>query len=158
MSNYIIFPEISSSLSLKDQAVNDSFTEGILVPGWDILSRKSKLWRPILGMCLGQAFNDDFIVNEDIKLKLLFIVEILHNASLIIDDIEDKSEMRRNKKCVHLIYGEDISINAGVAMFFIPLYNLMNAIKMENCVNSEKKIEMEKLSEKSNKFFYLADF
>ena len=35
------------------------------------------------------------------------------------DDIQDNSEMRRGKKCVHLIYGEPLSINAGCACYFL---------------------------------------
>ena len=39
--------------------------------------------------------------------------------SWIIDDIQDRSEMRRGKKCVHHIYGEPLSINAGCACYFL---------------------------------------
>jgi geranylgeranyl pyrophosphate synthase len=32
---------------------------------------------------------------------------------LLIDDIEDDSELRRGKKAIHLMYGVDIAVNAG---------------------------------------------
>ncbi|MDC7223667.1 MAG: polyprenyl synthetase family protein, partial [Spirochaetales bacterium] len=46
------------------------------------------------------------------------LVELPHNGSLIIDDIEDNSVERRGKPAVHLLYGTDISINAGNLMYF----------------------------------------
>jgi geranylgeranyl pyrophosphate synthase len=46
------------------------------------------------------------------------IGEVLHNGSLVIDDIEDKSDFRRSKPCLHKIVGEDIAINAGCYMYF----------------------------------------
>lgn len=39
------------------------------------------------------------------------------------------SKVRRNKECVHLIYGVDISINAGNFMYFAPLLYLMRSGK-----------------------------
>ncbi|MFO0131652.1 MAG: polyprenyl synthetase family protein [bacterium] len=47
--------------------------------------------------------------------------EIIHNGSLIIDDIEDGSDLRREKPCVHKIYGTDVAVNAGNALYFIPM-------------------------------------
>jgi len=44
-----------------------------------------------------------------------------HNGTLIVDDVEDDSKQRRGKPCVHLIYGVDLAINAGNALYFFPL-------------------------------------
>ena len=41
------------------------------------------------------------------------LTEIVHNASLVIDDIEDGSKMRRGDLCVHLKHGLDVAVNAG---------------------------------------------
>lgn len=50
---------------------------------------------------------------------------MIHNASLIMDDIEDSSLVRRDKPCVHLIYGMDISANAGTFIYFLPMQQLI---------------------------------
>eukprot|EP01016_Furgasonia_blochmanni_P035495 TRINITY_DN393_c0_g1_i1.p3 TRINITY_DN393_c0_g1~~TRINITY_DN393_c0_g1_i1.p3 ORF type:complete len:256 (-),score=83.27 TRINITY_DN393_c0_g1_i1:328-1095(-) len=42
--------------------------------------------------------------------------------------------MRRDKQCVHKIFGEDISINAGDFMFFAPLRVLMDSRKFDDKV------------------------
>jgi geranylgeranyl pyrophosphate synthase len=50
--------------------------------------------------------------------SFLVIPELVHTASLIIDDIEDESEARRGGPCVHKVLGVPISINAGCAIYF----------------------------------------
>lgn len=47
---------------------------------------------------------------------------MIHNASLIMDDIEDNSKIRREKPCVHLIYGLDVSANAGTFIYYLPMH------------------------------------
>jgi geranylgeranyl pyrophosphate synthase len=49
---------------------------------------------------------------------------------LIVDDIEDSSIVRRDKECVHLIYGIDISVNASNFMYFAPLNYLLKSGKL----------------------------
>ena len=62
-------------------------------------------------------------------LELAAFCEILHNGSLIIDDIEDDSSIRRNKECVHKLFGNDVSINAGNFMYFTPMLAVFNSSK-----------------------------
>ncbi|MCS7054905.1 MAG: polyprenyl synthetase family protein [Thermoflexales bacterium] len=44
-------------------------------------------------------------------------IELLHNFSLIHDDIEDRDELRRGRPTVWKLWGESQAINAGDAMF-----------------------------------------
>ncbi|MEM4704854.1 MAG: polyprenyl synthetase family protein, partial [Candidatus Bathyarchaeia archaeon] len=60
-------------------------------------------------------------------------------GTLIIDDIEDSSELRRGKPCTYKIYGLDISINAGNAMYFFPLLPL---IEKRHKIPSEKLVKV----------------
>lgn len=48
-------------------------------------------------------------------------VETLHNASLIIDDIEDNSVMRRGEDCCHVKFGLPVAINAGTTAYFLAM-------------------------------------
>lgn len=57
-------------------------------------------------------------------------VEILHNFSLIHDDIEDNSDQRRGRDTLWRIHDVPLALNAGDAMFslaFLALDNLANA-------------------------------
>jgi len=95
----------------------DSATHSLLDPLWDLLDRGGKRWRPVLVALIAEIFNKDI---EDI-LPVAFLCEIVHNGSLIIDDIEDDSQLRRGKPCVHISHHVDVAINVGCFMYFAPL-------------------------------------
>lgn len=44
-------------------------------------------------------------------------IEMFHNFTLIHDDIEDSSQMRRGKPCMHVKYGLPLALNAGDGLF-----------------------------------------
>jgi geranylgeranyl pyrophosphate synthase len=50
--------------------------------------------------------------------ELPLLVESLHAGSLIIDDIEDDSEMRRGAPTLHRTHGVPIALNAGNWLYF----------------------------------------
>eukprot|EP00121_Abeoforma_whisleri_P004631 Awhi_evm1s4188 len=45
-------------------------------------------------------------------------IERFHAVSLLLDDIEDDSTMRRGKTCAHLVYGTPLTINAAYMSIF----------------------------------------
>lgn len=49
------------------------------------------------------------------------IIAIFHNASLLIDDIEDSLTLRRGQPCAHTKYGVPLTINSGNLMYFVAL-------------------------------------
>jgi len=52
------------------------------------------------------------------------LLESLHSASLIIDDIQDDSQMRRGEPTVHRKHGVPLALNAGNWLYFWPLQNV----------------------------------
>lgn len=72
-------------------------------------ARMGKSLRPSLCMLLGEG------LGAQAKNLVHFAagLELLHNFSLIHDDIEDRSERRRNRPTVWSIWGEPQAINAG---------------------------------------------
>lgn len=68
--------------------------------------------------------------NQDI-LWACSLTEIMHNGSLMVDDLEDKSLMRRGDKCIHLKYGEDYACNTGTLMYLAPIVKLRDFIEDE---------------------------
>jgi len=99
----------------------DAINKGIAEPIWDLLSRGGKRWRPVLFLLIAEALGKD---PEKVK-DFVIIPEVVHNGTLMIDDIEDNSELRRGKPCTHKIFGVDIAINAGNTMYYLPLLALM---------------------------------
>ncbi len=86
-------------------------------PIWDLLNRGGKRWRPVLFLLVAEALKGDLKKLED----FCIVPEIIHEGTLMIDDIEDSSESRRGKPCTHHIFGVDIAINAGNAMYYLPM-------------------------------------
>jgi geranylgeranyl pyrophosphate synthase len=102
-----------SSCDVHEFTQVDKFTE----PGRDLLGRGGKRWRPLVMSLTCRALG-----GGDRAIPFSPLVELPHNGSLIIDDIEDNSVERRGKSAVHLLYGTDLSINAGNLMYFQPTY------------------------------------
>jgi octaprenyl-diphosphate synthase len=113
-------------------ALDEPTADRFNMPGLELLGRGGKRWRPLVMVLVCEAAGG----SEDVY-NLTPLVELPHNGSLIVDDIEDKSEERRGGKSVHLIYGDDISINAGNLMYFLPSYLI------DQCsLSSEKKYRL----------------
>ncbi|TYZ60057.1 hypothetical protein PybrP1_008132 [[Pythium] brassicae (nom. inval.)] len=58
---------------------------------------------------------------EQALVEIKTIVDELHNASLLIDDIEDNSELRRGRPVAHHIYGVPATINCANYVYFASL-------------------------------------
>ena len=48
------------------------------------------------------------------------VVELMHAGSLIVDDIEDGSQMRRGRPTLHVQFGVPLALNAGNWLYFWP--------------------------------------
>jgi geranylgeranyl pyrophosphate synthase len=55
------------------------------------------------------------------------VIELIHAGSLVIDDIEDGSRIRRGKPALHIRYGLPIALNAGNWLYFWP-FELVKAL------------------------------
>ena len=98
--------------------VTDESINIINQPAIELINRGGKRWRPVtMVLCCELAGG----AIEEV-LPLIPLVEFPHNGSLIIDDIEDKSDLRRGKPAMHKIYGEDMAINTGNLLYFLPTF------------------------------------
>ena len=91
-------------------------------PIWDLLDRGGKRWRPFLFLLICEALGQDPEKYADFSV----LIELVHNGSLMVDDIEDSSDLRRGQPCVHKRFGVDIAINAANAMYYLPLLAFLN--------------------------------
>jgi geranylgeranyl diphosphate synthase type II len=88
----------------------------------DYPSRGGRALRPSLCIASARAFGGA----EDDALNSAVALEILHNAFLIHDDIEDLSEQRRGRPTLHAIHGVPLAVNAGDAMTVLGLSPLLD--------------------------------
>ncbi|MCD6241647.1 polyprenyl synthetase family protein [Candidatus Bathyarchaeota archaeon] len=109
----------------------EALNKAIAEPFWEFLDRGGKRWRPALFLLIIEALGK----NPKEFLDFAIIPEVVHNGTIIVDDVEDSSEMRRGKPCTYKIYGIDIAINVGNAMYYMPLITLM---KHRDRISKEK--------------------
>jgi len=113
----VLFKVTPPKYSYNFEPLNKAIAE----PIWEILDRGGKRWRPALFLLICEALGND----SEECLDFAIIPEVIHNGTLIIDDIEDASKLRRGKPCTYKMYGVDIAVNAGNAMYYLPLLPLM---------------------------------
>jgi len=93
---------------------------------YDLLSdypeRGGKMMRSSICLATARAFGSR---PEDALLSAVAI-ELLHNALLIHDDIEDGSEERRGQPTLHKLYGVPLALNAGDTLSLLSLRPLMD--------------------------------
>jgi len=99
----------------------EALNKAVAEPIWDFLERGGKRWRPSLFLLVVEALGKD---PEGLR-EFAIIPEVIHNGTIMIDDIEDDSELRRGKPCTHRLFGLDVAINAGNAMYYLPLLALL---------------------------------
>lgn len=101
-----------------DLPLNPGTLDKINAPGWELLNRGGKRWRPLVMMLSHELHGGTLKGIVD----LTTLVELPHNGSLIVDDIEDKADQRRGGPAIHLVHGIDMAINTGNFLYFEPTY------------------------------------
>ncbi|MEK6958930.1 MAG: polyprenyl synthetase family protein [archaeon] len=95
----------------------DAYTAGVNAPIWDLLDRGGKRFRPVMACLCAEAVGGKYSDG----LKVSPMVELIHNGTLMQDDVEDDSVARRGKSCTHKLFGIDTAVNTGTIMFYWPL-------------------------------------
>ena len=79
-----------------DKADVNAINQGLLVPIYDLMDRGGKRWRPVMGMiyaeCHGRNMREMIEKGTSEHDDLLWacgLTEIVHNGSLMVDDLED---------------------------------------------------------------------
>lgn len=80
-----------------------------------LIDRGGKSWRSLILVSALNALYEDYFDGS----RYIAIAELLHVGSLIIDDIQDESAVRRGGKTVHLEYGVPTAINSGTGCYFM---------------------------------------
>lgn len=111
------------------QTVSAEHIRPLLAPNRALITLGGKRWRPLFlvlcakAYCLSGAVGKNQQRNLDDVLEMAYhltpLVECIHTASLIHDDIEDGADMRRGKPAAHIVYGLDVALNAASWLYFV---------------------------------------
>jgi geranylgeranyl diphosphate synthase type II len=88
----------------------------------DYPRRGGRSFRPSLCIATARAFGTPM----ELALRTAVSIEMLHNAMLIHDDVEDESEQRRGKPAMHVTEGVPIAINVGDFLCLLAMRPLLD--------------------------------
>ncbi|GAB5362449.1 hypothetical protein AAMO2058_000797900, partial [Amorphochlora amoebiformis] len=108
IANRTDFSHLAAGLSKQ------SVVSTLIAPLRSIIDRGGKGWRSY-----ALALSIDVVGGDSRKYRhLLALPEIIHCGSLIIDDIQDASDIRRGAPTCHVELGVPAAINVGTAAYF----------------------------------------
>jgi geranylgeranyl pyrophosphate synthase/predicted secreted hydrolase len=103
-----------------DGVDSTQMVDKLIRPIREIVDRGGKSWRSYAALACC-----DVVGGDSRKFtQWLAMPELLHVGSLIVDDVQDKSTVRRGGPTCHTMYGEPIAINAGTAAYFLTQHQL----------------------------------
>lgn len=71
-----------------------------------------------------ESFNAWLKVSPESFACIVNVIRMLHNASLLVDDIQDNSELRRGRPVAHSVFGVAQTINSANFVYFLALAEL----------------------------------
>lgn len=98
----------------------------------NFLTAPSKRIRPVLSILYYKSKNDN--ISKD-QLKSLTAIELIHNASLIHDDIIDNSDTRRGLKTISHEFGNHLGVISGDYLLSRAM-NIMTELKSLNLLKN----------------------
>ncbi|KAJ7362174.1 Geranylgeranyl pyrophosphate synthase [Desmophyllum pertusum] len=124
-------PHSADSCSVQEKILLEPYSYILQVPGKQVREK------------LIQAFNFWLRIPEDKLQVIAEVVKMLHNSSLLIDDIEDNSKLRRGIPVAHQIYGVANTINSANYMYFKALEKVLS-LNHPECINifTEELLEL----------------
>ncbi len=127
-SNYALLYERERNKVNKKLAgaLKNRKPESLYKPSDYILSNSGKRLRPILVLFSAKASNG----NMNSVFNAALSVEMLHNFTLIHDDIMDNADLRRGKKTLHKLYDLNTAILAGDSLLSVAYEYLLKDCKV----------------------------
>lgn len=105
----ICIDEFEKNLKVLVESDNTDFNEIVRYT----FAQKGKRIRPLLVYLSAKIFGEINLHTHNAAL----MVEMLHTATLIHDDVVDESDLRRNKATLNKVYGNKIAVLAGDHLF-----------------------------------------
>ncbi|TBR40803.1 octaprenyl diphosphate synthase [Marinomonas agarivorans] len=112
-----IHSSVANEFDLVNQCITSQLKSQIpLIEqiGYYIVSNGGKRLRPLMTLIAARACNPDLSQSSlDKTIKMATIIEFIHTATLLHDDVVDESDMRRGKKTANEEWGNAPSVLVG---------------------------------------------
>lgn len=123
--NYISVLVADSDLFIKQ--ILSELDDDLQKVLWGFMDRGKRL-RPFILACVSRMLNGD----REIALKLAASVEIYHNSTLIFDDIQDNSLLRRGRPTLFAQFGPGMSISYASVLRSMMTKTFANQLPVED--------------------------
>jgi geranylgeranyl pyrophosphate synthase len=122
-----------------------------------LLKSKSKRIRPLLAMLYLKMYGCEI---TPVQIDIQSAVELIHNATLIHDDVIDNSSKRRNRETLHTKFDNSLAIVSGDFLLAAAIKKLLNADSLEIFKLFQKAIKNMCIGEVNQYFnkFKIPDF
>jgi len=107
-----IYDLIEDDMKAVDQLIQHKLTSDVALInqlGFYIINSGGKRLRPALAILCARACGDE----DDSHINLATIIEFIHTATLLHDDVVDNSNMRRGKETANVLWGNEASVLVG---------------------------------------------
>ena len=134
--------ELQNQVQRLDQSYTKEFHEMLTYHmGWTGegagVNATGKRIRPLITLLSTASINSNYNNEEGKSDKGNWLhavpagasIELIHNFSLVHDDIQDNSELRRGRKTAWVKWGQPMAINAGDALFVIAYQSMLDLSK-----------------------------
>jgi geranylgeranyl pyrophosphate synthase/predicted secreted hydrolase len=111
----------------------EAYVNTFLKPIREVTDRSGKSWRSYATIACCDVVGG----NSQNAIDWLALPEMMHVGSLMVDDVQDRSEVRRGGPSAHTVHGEATAINSGTACYFLGQICIYEAKD-----NIEKKIQI----------------
>ncbi|MBS1594864.1 MAG: polyprenyl synthetase family protein [Bacteroidetes bacterium] len=100
---------------LTENLDKEAYIDTFLRPIREITDRSGKSWRSYATIACCDVVGG----NSQVAIDWLALPELMHVGSLMVDDVQDKSHVRRGGPAAHTVHGEATAINSGTAAYFL---------------------------------------
>ena len=124
-----------------------------------ILDQKGKRIRPAFLIGVYKSFVTDKPLPKE-GIDMACVLEMVHTASLLHDDVIDHADLRRNKKTAHTVWGNEAAVLVGdylVALAFLILCRVADKDSIELVTRSSLNITKGEVMQLTQKYDSVAE-
>lgn len=121
---------VSDELSLLESEIRNLFKDEtpLSLRLTQFLTAPSKRLRPVLGFLFFKALDGKITAEQQ---KILLAVELIHNATLIHDDVIDNSQNRRSESTINAQFDDNLAVVAGDYLLSVAMEKIIETNSIE---------------------------
>lgn len=145
---------VKEDLSILEDDIANLFAEGnsLNTALSNLLTAPAKRLRPLLGFLVMRCLFNEVSQNQH---DVLLAVELVHNATLIHDDVIDKAESRRTQETLNAKFDDNLAVVAGDFLLSVSMEKVIGTGSIEvlkNFASAMKEVCLGEISQYFSKF------